>query len=140
MAIEPALLKNISDYLVHILVFFGAVGGSLKASAGKANVKDSKLLNVLIGIFCGIAVAGHYSAQLSPFLAGILSLAVSSVSIVVLEDVILLAPKLLDWWISRKFEIDKDEIEDFRERYTKTKTKAGTVRTKKTKNVDAPED
>lgn len=124
MAIEPALLKNISDYLVHILVFFGAVGGSLKASAGKANVKDSKLLNVLIGIFCGIAVAGHYSAQLSPFLAGILSLAVSSVSIVVLEDVILLAPKLLDWWISRKFEIDKDEIEDFRERYTQVKKKA----------------
>lgn len=113
MAIEPALLKSISDYLVHILIFFGAVGGSLKASAGRANVKDSKLLNVLIGIFCGIAVAGHYSAQLSPFLAGILSLAVSSVSIVVLEDVILLAPKLLDWWISRKFEIDKDEIEDF---------------------------
>ncbi len=124
MAIEPALLKSISDYLVHILVFLGAVGGSLKASAGKANVKDSKLLNVLIGIFCGIAVAGHYSAQLSPFLAGILSLAVSSVSIVVLEDVILLAPKLLDWWISRKFEIDKDEIEDFRERYTQVKKKA----------------
>lgn len=124
MAIEPALLKNISDYLVHILIFFGAVGGSLKASAGRANVKDSKLLNVLIGIFCGIAVAGHYSAQLSPFLAGILSLAVSSVSIVVLEDVILLAPKLLDWWISRKFEIDKDEIEDFRERYTPVKKKA----------------
>lgn len=124
MAIEPALLKNISDYLVHILILFGAVGGSLKASAGRANVKDSKLLNVLIGIFCGIAVAGHYSAQLSPFLAGILSLAVSSVSIVVLEDVILLAPKLLDWWISRKFEIDKDEIEDFRERYTKVKKKA----------------
>lgn len=124
MAIEPALLKNISGYLVHILIFFGAVGGSLKASAGKANVKDGKLLNVLIGIFCGIAVAGHYSAQLSPFLAGILSLAVSSVSIVVLEDVILLAPKLLDWWISRKFEIDKDEIEDFRERYTQVKKKA----------------
>ena len=124
MAIEPALLKSISDYLVYILIFFGAVGGSLKASAGRANVKDSKLLNVLIGIFCGIAVAGHYSAQLSPFLAGILSLAVSSVSIVVLEDVILLAPKLLDWWISRKFEIDKDEIEDFRERYTQVKKKA----------------
>lgn len=123
MAIEPALLKNISDYLVHILVFFGAVGGSLKASAGKANVKDSKILNVLIGIFCGIAVAGHYSAQLSPFLAGILSLAVSSVSIVILEDVILLTPKLLDWWISRKFEIDKDEIEDFRERYAQTEVK-----------------
>lgn len=124
MAIEPALLKSISDYLVHILIFFGAVGGSLKASAGRANVKDGKLLNVLIGIFCGIAVAGHYSTQLSPFLAGILSLAVSSVSIVVLEDVILLAPKLLDWWISRKFEIDKDEIEDFRERYTQVKKKA----------------
>ena len=124
MAIEPALLKNIRVYLGHILVFFGAVGGSLNASAGKANVKDSKLLNVLIGIFCGIAVAGHYSAQLSPFLAGILSLAVSSVSIVVLEDVILLAPKLLDWWISRKFEIDKEEIDDFRERYTQVKKKA----------------
>lgn len=124
MAIEPALLKSISDYLVHILILFGAVGGSLKASASKKDVKCAKALNIFIGIFCGIAVAGHYSAQLSPFLAGILSLAVSSVSIVVLEDVILLAPKLLDWWISRKFEIDKGEIEDFRERYTQVKKKA----------------
>lgn len=113
MATEPALLKILGDYLVHILIFLGAVGGSLKASVGKANLKIcNKTLNVLIGIFCGITVAGHYSDQLSPFLAGILSLAVSSVSIVVLEDIILLAPKMLDWWISRKFNIDKSEIEE----------------------------
>lgn len=113
MATEPALLKILGDYLVHVLIFLGAVGGSLKASVGKVNLKIcNKTLNVLIGIFCGIAVAGHYSDQLSPFLAGILSLAVSSVSIVILEDIILLAPKMLDWWISRKFNIDKSEIEE----------------------------
>lgn len=113
MATEPALLKVLGDYLVHILIFLGAVGGSLKASVGKVNLKIcNKTLNVLIGIFCGITVAGHYSDQLSPFLAGILSLAVSSVSIVILEDIILLAPKMLDWWISRKFNIDKFEIEE----------------------------
>ena len=113
MATEPALLKILGDYLVHILIFLGAVGGSLKASVGKVNLKIcNKTLNVLIGIFCGITVAGHYSDQLSPFLAGILSLAASSVSIVVLEDIILLAPKMLDWWISRKFNIDKSEIEE----------------------------
>ena len=113
MATEPALLKILGDYLVHILIFLGAVGGSLKASVGRVNLKIcNKTLNVLIGIFCGITVAGHYSDQLSPFLAGILSLAVSSVSIVVLEDIILLAPKMLDWWISRKFNIDKSEIEE----------------------------
>lgn len=113
MATEPALLKILGDYLVHILILLGAVGGSLKASVGRANLKIcNKTLNVLIGIFCGIAAAGHYSDQLSPFLAGILSLAVSSVSIVILEDIILLAPKMLDWWISRKFNIDKSEIEE----------------------------
>lgn len=113
MATEPALLKVLGDYLIHILIFLGAVGGSLKASVGKVNLKIcNKTLNVLIGIFCGITVAGHYSDQLSPFLAGILSLAVSSVSIVILEDIILLAPKMLDWWISRKFNIDKTEIEE----------------------------
>lgn len=113
MATEPALLKTLGDYLIHILIFLGAVGGSLKASVGKVNLKIcNKTLNVLIGIFCGITVAGHYSDQLSPFLAGILSLAVSSVSIVILEDIILLAPKMLDWWISRKFNIDKTEIEE----------------------------
>lgn len=113
MATEPALLKVLGDYLIHILIFLGAVGGSLKASVGKVNLKIcNKTLNVLIGIFCGITVAGHYSDQLSPFLAGILSLAVSSVSIVILEDIILLAPKMLDWWISRKFNIDKSEIEE----------------------------
>lgn len=113
MATEPALLKMLGDYLVHVLIFLGAVGGSLKASVGKVNLKIcNKTLNVLIGIFCGITVAGHYSDQLSPFLAGILSLAVSSVSIVILEDIILLAPKMLDWWISRKFNIDKSEIEE----------------------------
>ena len=113
MATEPALLKILGDYLVHILIFLGAVGGSLKASVGKVNLKIcNKTLNVLIGIFCGITVAGHYSDQLSPFLAGILSLAASSVSIVILEDIILLAPKMLDWWISRKFNIDKTEIEE----------------------------
>lgn len=113
MATEPALLKILGDYLVHILIFLGAVGGSLKASVGKVNLKIcNKTLNVLIGIFCGITVAGHYSDQLSPFLAGILSLAASSVSIVILEDIILLAPKMLDWWISRKFNIDKSEIEE----------------------------
>lgn len=113
MATEPALLKILGDYLVHILIFLGAVGGSLKASVGRVHLKIcNKTLNVLIGIFCGITVAGHYSDQLSPFLAGILSLAVSSVSIVILEDIILLAPKMLDWWISRKFNIDKSEIEE----------------------------
>lgn len=113
MVTEPALLKSLGDYLVHILIFLGAVGGSLKASVGKVNLKIcNKTLNVLIGIFCGITVAGHYSDQLSPFLAGILSLAISSVSIVILEDIILLAPKMLDWWISRKFNIDKSEIEE----------------------------
>lgn len=113
MATEPALLKILGDYLVHTLIFLGAVGGSLKASVGKVNLKIcNKTLNVLIGIFCGITVAGHYSDQLSPFLAGILSLAASSVSIVILEDIILLAPKMLDWWISRKFNIDKTEIEE----------------------------
>lgn len=113
MVTEPALLKTLGDYLIHILIFLGAVGGSLKASVGKVNLKIcNKTLNVLIGIFCGITVAGHYSDQLSPFLAGILSLAVSSVSIVILEDIILLAPKMLDWWISRKFNIDKSEIEE----------------------------
>lgn len=113
MATEPALLKTLGDYLVHILILIGAVGGSLKASVGKVNLKIcNKTLNVLIGIFCGITVAGHYSVQLSPFLAGTLSLAVSSVSIVILEDIILLAPKMLDWWISRKFNIDKSEIEE----------------------------
>ena len=113
MATEPALLKTLGDYLIHILIFLGAVGGSLKASVGKVNLKIcNKTLNVLIGIFCGITVAGHYSDQLSPFLAGILSLAASSVSIVILEDIILLAPKMLDWWISRKFNIDKSEIEE----------------------------
>lgn len=113
MATEPALLKILGDYLVHILIFLGAVGGSLKASVGKVNLKIcNKTLNVLIGIFCGITVAGHYSDKLSPFLAGILSLAASSVSIVILEDIILLAPKMLDWWISRKFNIDKSEIEE----------------------------
>ena len=113
MATEPALLKVLGDYLIHILIFLGAVGGSLKASVGKVNLKIcNKTLNVLIGIFCGITVAGHYSDQISPFLAGILSLAVSSVSIVILEDIILLAPKMLDWWISRKFNIDKSEIEE----------------------------
>lgn len=125
-----ALLKNISDYLAYILVFLGAVGGALKSSATNDDrVNGNKSLNILISIFCGVTIGSHYSSSISPFLAGILGLVVSSVSIVILEDVILLAPKILDWWIARKFEMDKGEIEDFKDKYIRAK------RTRKTKSA-----
>lgn len=115
--LEPAFLKIVSDYLTHILVFLGALGGSLKASASNAQSKHGKIhwrvrvLNILIGIFCGIAVAGHYSEHISPFLAGILSLTVASVSIVVLEDIILIAPQLFEWWVSNKFNVPQERLD-----------------------------
>ena len=125
MVKDPALLailKSISDYLVYILIFLGAVGGALKSSATNDDrVNGNKILNIFISIFCGATIASHYSNTVSPFLAGILSLVVSSVSIVILEDVILLAPKIFDWWIAKKFEMDKGEIEDFKARCQQTK-------------------
>lgn len=109
--IDLASLKNVSDYLTHILIVLGAFGGSVKASSNNRSDKWCiKVFNVLLGMFCGIVVAGHYSSQLSPFLAGILSLAVASVSIAVIEDVILLAPRILEWWVSNKLKIDQKEL------------------------------
>lgn len=138
--LEPAPLKVVSDYLTHILVFLGALGGSLKASISNTENKQFKIhwrartLNILIGIFCGIAVAGHYSNSISPFLAGVLSLTVASVSIVVLEDIILLAPKVLEWWISNKFNVPHESLshEDIANIYRNTKS-SKTTKPKATK-------
>lgn len=106
---HPFALENLNNYLVHILVFLGAVGGSLKASLHthqSGNNCGVRTLNILIGVFCGVVVAGHYHHQVTPFIAGILSWAVGSVSVVVLESVISLAPglvqKFLERWLDKK--------------------------------------
>lgn len=105
MPMEPALLKNASEYLIHILIFLGALGGSVKASVEDDDDKcHIRILNVLIGLFCGVMVASHYKSQVSPFLAGIISLAVASVSVVLIESLLKIAPdmlsKFIDHWIS----------------------------------------
>ena len=146
--LEPAFLKIVSDYLTHILVFLGALGGSLKASISNTENRQFKIhwrvraLNILIGIFCGIAVAGHYSDNISPFLAGILSLTVASVSIVVLEDIILLAPRILEWWISNKLNVPHESLshEDVATRYRNAKSSANkTTKSKVTKDTKVKE-
>lgn len=122
MLVEPAFLKSISDYLVYIIIFLGALGGSVKASIEDKDDKPcTRLINVLIGLFCGTMVADHYSDQVSPFIAGIISLTVASVSVVVLESLLNLAPrafpKLIEYWLNRifggrDFQRDYEQIKD----------------------------
>lgn len=109
MPMGPALLENAGEYWVYVLIFLGALGGSVKASVEDED--DDKchirILNILIGIFCGIMVASHYKSQVSPFLAGIISLTVASVSVVLIESLLKTAPdmlsRLLDYWVSARF-------------------------------------
>ena len=102
-----SITQVITDYLTHILVFLGALGGSLKASIYTKEDYSflSKMLNVALGVFCGILVAGHYQERVTPFIAGMLALAVSSVGIVILESIMTLAPSLskrfIEWWFSK---------------------------------------
>lgn len=117
MLVEPAFLKSVSDYLVYIIIFLGALGGSIKASIEDKDDKPcTRIINILVGFFCGVMVSGHYSDQVSPFLSGIISLTVASVAVVVLESLLNLAPRafprLIEYWLNRVI-VGKDPQRDY---------------------------
>lgn len=77
-----------------IIIIIGSLIGSIKANFSNKDEqsKCSRMINVMLGVFCGIALAQHYSNNLTVWFSGLLALTVSMLSVTVLETVYLIAP------------------------------------------------
>lgn len=71
-------MEHISDeFILHLVViFFGALLGSVKASTEFDRDKHCfpRSIDLLLGVFCGVALAYHFANEQSLALSGVLAL------------------------------------------------------------------
>lgn len=79
-----------------IIIVIGSMIGSIKANFSNKDEqsKCTRMINIIIGIFCGIALAEHYSSNLTSWFSGLLALTGAMLSVTVLETIYLIAPTI----------------------------------------------
>lgn len=77
-----------------IVIVVGALLGSIKANFNDKEQKTNcvRLINIVIGVFCGISVALHYEVNLATWLVGLVALTASMLSVSVLDTLYLATP------------------------------------------------
>lgn len=95
-------------YIDDIVITLGATLGSFKASVefDRGKTIGPRLLDLLLGVFVGIAVAAHFGSDFNAWLSGLLAVVGGASGAVVLEVIIQLLPsvtrKLIKDWVSNK--------------------------------------
>lgn len=98
-AIVTALGNNLA-------VVVGAVMGSTKAQVlSQNNSMIARIINILVGIFAGVSLAFHYTGQISPWGAAVLSLVASSMAVAVIDAMSGMAPEIVHKLVEKWFGI-----------------------------------
>ena len=84
-----------------IIITIGSLLGSIKANFNDKHTKPkcSRVLNITLGLFCGISVGLHYEEHLTVWLAGLSSMTVSMLAVSVLDTIYSLAPVITKYLI-----------------------------------------
>lgn len=87
--------ENLND-TTWIIIIIGSLIGSIKANFSDKVDKSilNRIVNILVGMFCGIALAGHYSNNLTIWLSSLLALTGAMLSVTILETIYLIAPTI----------------------------------------------
>lgn len=95
-------------YIDDVVIILGATLGSIKASVEFDRDKSlwSRLLDILLGVFVGIAVAAHFGASFNTWLSGLLAVVGGASGAVVLEVLMQMLPsvtrKFIKDWVNNK--------------------------------------
>lgn len=79
-----------------IIIVIGSIIGSVKTVLYLNEPKSIcvKVMDVVLGIFCGIAIAEHFATNLNMWLSGLVALVAGSVGAIALNSIIELFPKV----------------------------------------------
>lgn len=97
------LLKNYLT-LLNFLVVIGAFLGSIKACLFM-DAKDkfyAKVVNVMIGMYCGITIGHHFSTELNYYLTGLIAFVAGASGTIAIEVFLNILPNSLSSLIERK--------------------------------------
>lgn len=89
------LMESLND-TTWIIIVIGSLIGSIKANFSNKDEqsKAGRAVNIILGVFCGIALAKHYSNDLTVWFSGLLALTGAMLSVTVLETIYLIAPTI----------------------------------------------
>lgn len=89
-----------------ILIIIGSILGSTKANI-RENVKwHERIINWILGMFCGIALGLEYNLE-KPMFSGLIALSASMLGTNILEAFLILSPKQIRKIILKYLGIDK---------------------------------
>lgn len=94
------MLKGLE--LNHLIIITGALLGSVKTSM-VININSTlcdKVLDIFLGLFCGIMAGHHYSNDLNVYVTGLISLLAGIGGAIVIEVIIELLPKATKQFIT----------------------------------------
>lgn len=86
-----------------LVIIFGSLLGSMKANLNDKEYRTvfSRVLNVLLSIFCGIVVGFHYLNGLTIWFTGLVAMTISMLSVSILDTLYILAPVIAKKLIKR---------------------------------------
>lgn len=89
-------METLIQYVGEIIVFFGALTGSIKASAetGRGKALVVRLVDIMLGVFVGTALAHHYGTTEQEWLRGLLALVGGVSGTLVIEVFLQMLPRL----------------------------------------------
>lgn len=88
---------------VNVVVVLGAIFGSVKTCMAlhqDANLCDS-ILDIFIGVFCGILVGLHFSNELNVPVSGLIALVAGAAGAIILEVIVEMLPSAARKYITR---------------------------------------
>lgn len=101
-------MNELSQYLDLFVIAVGSILGSVKASVEFDKDKPicSRVIDVALGVYVGVAVAFHFGASFSLWLNGLLSVVGGASGAMVLEVIMQMIPsvtrKFIKNWIDSK--------------------------------------
>lgn len=102
------MINELTNYIDDIVILVGAVLGSFKASVefNREKTLCPRLLDVLLGVFIGVAIAHHFGSSFNRWLSGLLSVVGGASGAVVLEVIMQMLPsmtrKVVKDWLNKK--------------------------------------
>lgn len=96
------------SYLVCIVIVIGSVLGSIKSSLdGKPLRKRTRVINFLLGTYCGISVAYYYQDQFGVSLLALIALVASMNGTNILEVLGETLPSITKKWLYSKIHLEE---------------------------------
>lgn len=93
-----------------IIIITGSILGSIKANFNDKETKLScnRVINIILGMFCGVLVSFHFENNNLPWLSGIVSITVSMLSVAILDTLYIATPTITKLLIRLRLGIKDD--------------------------------